>query len=161
MHGPPPIRFTGNPDVDWVLLVVVGVGVLYSLKAIRLSRDWVRSVLRLFVLGGLTGIAYYLWRGKASGYSVQAYILLFGFGALLFLPGKRSRYIPAAVKREVIARDFKGREHEYDPRKHHLDHKWAFSRRGGHTTDNLRVIDKQANLKKGKKRPGLWDMFFR
>ena len=72
---------------------------------------------------------------------------------------KRSRSIPAKVRREVIARDLKGEE--YDSSKHHIDHKWAFSRGGGHTRDNLRVIEKEKNLRKGAKKPGVWDMFFR
>jgi len=70
---------------------------------------------------------------------------------------KRSRYISRATRRAVIARDLKS-EH-YDPLKHHIDHVWPFSRGGSHTTDNLRVIEKKKNLKKGAKRPRMRDMW--
>lgn len=154
-----PIRLTGIPAVDWVLIVISALGYLYWLKALRLSRDSVRSALRLFIIGSLVGIAYYLWRGRIGGDQLAADCILFGLLALLFIKQKRSRNIPAHVKRAVIARDLKGEK--YDSRKHHIDHKWAFSRGGSHTTDNLRVIAKKANLKKGAKKPGLWEMFFR
>jgi hypothetical protein len=106
-------------------------------------------------------MAYYMVRGKLGGDAPQADGILFGVVALVFIPQrKRSRYIPVKVKREIIARDLKGRE-EYDPQRHHIDHKWAFSRGGGNTPDNLRVIERERNLRKGAKRPGVWEMFFR
>jgi 5-methylcytosine-specific restriction endonuclease McrA len=70
---------------------------------------------------------------------------------------KRSRHIPKSVKRAVIARDLK--HDQYDPAKHHIDHVYPFSRGGSHTTDNLRVIAKTKNLKKGAKRPRMWEMW--
>jgi len=70
---------------------------------------------------------------------------------------RRSRYIPKHVKRAVIARDMI--DEEYDPAKHHIDHVWPFARGGSHTTDNLRVIEKRKNLKKGAKRPKMRDMW--
>ena len=59
---------------------------------------------------------------------------------------KRSRYIPKATRRAVIARDLKGEK--FNPQKHHVDHVWPFARGGSHTTDNLRVIGKKKNLQK-------------
>ena len=70
---------------------------------------------------------------------------------------RRSRNIPRSVKSAVIARDLKGEE--YDPAKHHLDHIWPFSKGGSHTTDNIRVIPKEKNLKKGAKRPRMREMW--
>jgi len=70
---------------------------------------------------------------------------------------KRSRYVSKATKRAVIARDLKGEK--FDPKRHHVDHVWPFSRGGSHTTDNLRVIEKEKNLQKGAKRPRLRDMW--
>jgi len=158
----PPVRINGNPLVDWIILVVGFVTLLYYLKAIRLARATVRQALRLFVIGFLLGLIYYIVRGRLGGDSVVSDGFLFGFLAFLFLPRpKRSRYIPAKVKREIIARDLTTRGHKYDPRKHHIDHKWAFSRGGGHTPDNLRIVEKERNLRKGAKKPGIWDMFFR
>ena len=70
---------------------------------------------------------------------------------------KRSRYIPKATRRAVIARDLK--DEKFDPEKHHVDHVWPFSRGGSHTTDNLRVIEKKKNLRKGAKRPRMREMW--
>ena len=84
-----------------------------------------------------------------------------GFLALLCFVGlqnkKRSRYVSRATKRAVIARDLKGEK--YNPKKHHIDHVWPFARGGSHTADNLRVIEKQENLRKGAKRPKMGDMW--
>ena len=78
------------------------------------------------------------------------------FGIAIF-GAKRSRRIPSSVRRFVIARDLKGKK--FDGRKHHLDHRMPFARGGSHTADNLRVVDRRRNLKKGKKWPGLRDWF--
>jgi 5-methylcytosine-specific restriction endonuclease McrA len=87
--------------------------------------------------------------------------LVAGFVALLIFlrlqSRKRSRYIPKATRRAVIERDLKGEK--FDPEKHHIDHVWPFSRGGSHTTDNLRVIEKKQNLRKGAKRPRMRDMW--
>jgi 5-methylcytosine-specific restriction endonuclease McrA len=88
-------------------------------------------------------------------------ILVSGVVALIFLAEtasrRRSRYVSKSVRREVIARDLKGER--YDPAKHHIDRVWPFSKGGSHTADNLRVIEKKKNLKKGAKRPGMRDMW--
>jgi len=70
---------------------------------------------------------------------------------------RRKRYIPRSVERAVIARDLKGEK--YDGKKHHIDHVWPFARGGSHTTDNLRVIEKKKNLKKGARRPRIREMW--
>jgi hypothetical protein len=163
IHVPPsPINITGNPTTDWAILIIGSVIVLYCIMAIRLSRDAVRQTIRLLIGGFLLGLAYYVAHGKAVGNTPQGDGLLFGLLALVFVPRrKRSRYISADVKRAVIARDFAGREHEYDSKRHHIDHKWPHSKGGGNTRDNLRVLTKEKNLKKGAKKPGVGDMFFR
>ena len=48
---------------------------------------------------------------------------------------------------------------KFDPKKHHVDHVWPFSRGGSHTADNLRVIEKKKNLRKGAKRPRMQEMW--
>jgi len=89
-------------------------------------------------------------------------ILISGFVSLVVFSRikqstRRSRYIRKSVKRAVISRDLKGEE--YDSTKHHLDHVWPFSKGGSNTTDNLRVIEKEKNLKKGAKRPRMREMW--
>jgi 5-methylcytosine-specific restriction endonuclease McrA len=87
--------------------------------------------------------------------------IIAGFVALIFFGRwqgkKRSRSIPMATRRAVIKRDLKGVK--FDPEKHHVDHVWPFSRGGSHTTDNLRVIEKKKNLRKGAKRPRMREMW--
>ncbi len=87
--------------------------------------------------------------------------IMAAFVALLFFgrwqSKKRSRLIPKATRRAVIARDLKGEK--FDPQKHHVDHVWPFAKGGSHTADNLRVIEKKKNLQKGAKRPRMRDMW--
>lgn len=68
---------------------------------------------------------------------------------------RRSRHIPLGIKRKVIARDLNGQP--YDPQQHHIDHIWPHSRWGSNTSDNLRVIERSRNLRKGAKLPKLRD----
>lgn len=156
----PPFRLTGNAALDWAVLFVAILGYLYWLKALRLASDSARPALLLILGGFCIGLAYYFQYGVSRGDKPIADGMLFAFLAFIFVPRrKRSRYISAKVRKAVIALDLKGQK--YDSRKHHIDHKWAYSRGGSNTIDNLRVIDRAANLRKGAKRPGIWDMFFR
>jgi hypothetical protein len=70
---------------------------------------------------------------------------------------RRPRRIPADIKRKVIQR-FESRTGErYDPSVHHIDHKVPFSKGGGHTLDNLRVVPRALNLRRGGSMPTLED----
>jgi hypothetical protein len=69
----------------------------------------------------------------------------------------RTRRIPKAVRREVIARDLVSRGLKWDPAKHHIDHVVPFSRGGDSSARNLRVVEKQKNLRKGSKMPSFLD----
>jgi hypothetical protein len=155
-------RLTGEPALDVLLLLVAVVAFGYVAKYAILSRGHLRKVACYafvgFIIGTVLGHSPQMPKGR-SPYACGVFCGV--VAAALVRAKSRSRHIPARIKREVIARDFKGREDEYDSRKHHIDHKWAFARGGGNTHDNLRVIDKKKNLKKGAKRPGLIDMFFR
>ena len=91
---------------------------------------------------------------KGSEATVAAYIVA---GLAVATARPRSRHISAKVRRKVIERDLKGQK--YDPKKHHIDHVWPYSRGGSSTEDNLRVLDKGENLKKGSKKPRIKDLF--
>lgn len=86
--------------------------------------------------------------------------MLVGMGSawLLVKPPKQERRIPTAVRREVIARDLLSKGLKWDPAKHHIDHVVPFSRGGDHSPRNLRVIEKQKNLRKGGKMPRVRDL---
>jgi 5-methylcytosine-specific restriction endonuclease McrA len=72
---------------------------------------------------------------------------------------KRSRRIPKGTRRAVIERDVLSKGEKYNPKKVHIDHNVPFSKGGSHTLDNLRVIPKEENLRKGAKNPGFFDIF--
>lgn len=157
----PPFRVTGDPGVDWIILAIGALACLYWLRALRLAREGVRLFLQNVAFASLAFIACQV---VLAGMQVphNTAVALSGLAALVVFGVRRqrlrrSRYIPAGVRRAVIARDLKGEE--YDPTRHHVDHVWPFSKGGSHTADNLRVIDKKRNLKKGAKRPRLRDMW--
>lgn len=160
----PPIHITGAPDGDWIIFVVGAVVCLYWLRALRLAREgarlFLRSILKAIVLFAAL-IAVFTAMRPQTGLQPSQEQVIAGFVALVFfgrLQGKkRSRYIPKATRRAVIERDLKGEK--FDPEKHHVDHVWPFSRGGSHTTDNLRVIEKKRNLRKGAKRPRMREMW--
>lgn len=157
----PPFHVTGNVNLDWLLFAVAFVVALYWLKALRLAREGARLFLRNVAIAVLIfiGCQLILSQTQLPGKTANA---ISGFAALLiFLRRKntirRSRYIRASVKRKVIARDLKGEK--YNSSKHHIDHVWPISKGGSNTSDNLRVLPKSENLKKGARRPGFWDMW--
>lgn len=157
----PPFRITGDPNADWIILVVGALVCLYWLRALRLAREGARLFLRnlAFAILAFIGCDLLLSGGKVPN---QNAVVLSGFVGLIVFGARnqrfrRSRYIPKSVKRAVIARDLKG--DEYDSTKHHIDHVWPFSRGGSHTSDNLRVLEKKKNLKKGAKRPRMREMW--
>lgn len=85
-------------------------------------------------------------------------ILLSLCGRLFVRRPSDSRYIPEHVKRAVIRRDLGG-EVDYDPSVHHFDHIVPWSRGGDTSVDNLRLVSKAANLRKGAKKPRMRDFY--
>jgi hypothetical protein len=159
-----PPHFTGIPNLDWLILGVGFVITLYWLKAFRLARDGVRLFLLNLVKAGmvflvaltvLTALQVQLEPKQLQGISGVIALLFF----LRWHGAKRSRYIPKATKRAVTKRYAEETGEKYDPKKHHIDHRWPHSRGGSNTEDNLRVVEKGKNLKKGAKRPKLRDMW--
>jgi hypothetical protein len=128
----------GRPN--WIFIAIAAVAGLYVLKAIRLSREALRPILLRFAVGFLIGMLYYAQWGQKTGDTLVHNGVFFGAVTAAIFHRKRRRHYSRKIRRQVIARDFKGREHEYDPKKHHIDHKVAFARGGSHTLDNLRII---------------------
>jgi hypothetical protein len=160
----PPFHVTGDPNADWIIFVVGAVVCLYWLRALRLAREGARRFLRHVVQACLVFIAAtvalaalrpqtHLKTSQEQVSAVVVALILFG----RWQGRKRSRYIPKGTRRAVIQRDLKGEA--FDPEKHHVDHVWPFSRGGSHTVDNLRVIEKKRNLRKGAKRPRMREMW--
>jgi hypothetical protein len=160
----PPIHITGVPNADWLILVVGAVLCLYWLRALRLARAgarlFLRNLLKSVVLFCVLMMIFTAARLQTHLLPSQEQIIA-GFVALILFGRwqgrKRSRYIPKSTRRAVIKRDLK--DEKFDPEKHHIDHVWPFSRGGSHTVDNLRVIEKKRNLRKGAKRPRMREMW--
>lgn len=95
----PPLQITTNPSVNWLILVVGSLVLLYWLRALRLAREGARLFLRNLAFAIVAFIACDM---LLTGIKVQA--------------------------------------------------------SGSTTSDNLRVVSKQTNLKKSAKRPRLRDM---
>jgi len=161
MNVLPPVHITGNPGPDWIILAVGTVVALYWLRALRLAREGarrffsnvVKSVLVFVCSAFVLSSVFKIDHSRSQGLSLcVAFVALIRWQSF-----KRSRYIPNATKRAVVARDLPGGG--YDPRLHHIDHVWPHSRGGSNTGDNLRVLERKRNLQKGAKRPRLRDMF--
>ena len=90
-------------------------------------------------------------------FAVGFAFLAFGIISLRKKRPARKRAIPLSVRQAVTSRDLGNTP--FDPDKHHIDHIWPFSKGGSHTPDNLRVIAKTENLRKGAKRPRLRDIW--
>jgi len=159
----PPVRFSGDPDLDWIITVIVIWIGIYSLRAAFLAREGIGFFKKQLSHAALLFIAIVLIFA-ALGQSIMEPAqrvpfagLVAGIFVIVQLAKKRSRYIPKSIRNAVIARDLKGAK--FDSRKHHIDHRWPFSLGGSSSQDNLRVIDKNENLKKGAKRPRFRDMW--
>jgi hypothetical protein len=160
----PPFNITGAPNADWVIFIGGAILCLYWLRALRLAREGARIFLRNLLMAIMVFIAV---MAILAGTRLRTHLLppqeqvIGGFVAIICFgrlqSRRRSRYIPKSVRRAVIARDLKGEG--FDPEKYHIDHRWPYSKGGSHTTDNLRVIEKKENLRKGAKRPRMRDMW--
>lgn len=157
---PAPIHVTGDSAVDWIILAIGALVCVYWLRALRLAREGARIFLGNLALAVIVFflcnayLATKTQKNSAMAISFMAGLAVFGIRKKRT---KRTRYYSKAVKRAVIERDLKGEA--YDSTKHHIDHVWPFSRGGSNTLDNLRVIPKEKNLRKGAKRPRMRQMW--
>jgi hypothetical protein len=145
------------------MAAIVGVGILVwylyqvgSRKQERIRYKTKRIIVALFVY---LVAALVLARQGLPPLEVVFVSGLAGLGCawLLVNPPKRERRIAKHTRREVIARDLTSKGLKWDPSRHHIDHVVPFSRGGDHSTRNLRVVEKQENLRKGGRMPSFWD----
>jgi hypothetical protein len=155
-----------NFDSAWPLWLICGAFVIYRLIyigfVVRAKKE--RTVFKLkrmavSVLSYAGSVA--VLKDTLPVLEVAIISGLVGAGAafLIVRQPDRSRYIPAEVKRAVIARDLKGAK--FDSAIHHLDHIVAYSNGGDHSLHNLRVLKKERNLAKGAKAPRVRDFLRR
>ena len=167
--GPILHQFAALPvPVQIVIGIIAWFVLLYWARAFKLARHGVgRFVKNLICVAAalyLSGCALYLFTHAHRNSPWYPIMILGGFaflaGVVLYIrrrPAPRKRSIPAHIRRAVIARDLGTTP--FDPMLHHIDHIWPYSKGGSHTVDNLRVITKKDNLKKGAKRPRLHEMW--
>ena len=160
----PPLNFTSVPNLNWFIFAVAALVCLYWLRALRLAREGAKLFLwnlsKAYLVFCFSMMLLTAMNPQIQLQQTQVQLVSGFIGFVLFFhwqKTKRSRYISKSTRRTVIERDLKGEE--YDSQKHHIDHRWPFSRGGSHTTDNLRVIREKKNLQKGARRPGLHEMW--
>ena len=152
-----------SASVEKAILIAVGFLAAMVLFYVAGIAKRAKGLIWFKIRSAFVGLALYAFTVltfTSLKYSVEATVItsfLAGISPLAFMKlPKRSRYIPARVRKAVIARDLDGEE--LDPRQYHLDHVVPFAKGGDHSVKNLRVLTKGRNLKKGAKMPGLRDL---
>jgi len=133
-----------------LLILVAIIAAIPILLSVRRRREGILHRLRqvIIVEGVYLGLAFILVRnGQPPLVSILA-----GLVAALVVNSylkPRSRYIPASVRRKARAEFELKTGMKFNPRKHEYDHQVPFSRGGSHTSDNVRVVERQRNRSKG------------
>lgn len=143
----------------WLVALGCAPIAYYWFQVARRKREVIRMKLRRVGIG-LTCYATGIFCLPRFGYNQFEGALFGGFAglALAFLlvrPPKVDRRIPTWVRRAVIERDLKGER--FDPKLHDLDHIVPFSKGGDHSVENLRVLPKAENRRRGARMPKLRD----
>ena len=150
----------GNPspflDILWIIGIVFAMAYLSGVWARRHNGIF---NLKWMIAGGITGFIEHLIF-KANGFNgppAWGIIIFSVFVVYKARPSQSNRRIPADVRRRVIANWQRKSGEKFNSREYELDHVVPFSRGGGHTLDNLRVIEKRKNRSKGARVPW-WDV---
>lgn len=140
-----------------IIVFVLALGLAHLIRVAYSMRQGFAWVLQAFFVAFIVLlIAQAVAQAKGiQGQNAELISVAAASGAFALYP-KRKRHIPARVRRDVISKHLK-KTGRYDPKEEHIDHIVPFSRGGSHTEDNLRVIPKKKNLKKGKKMPSPTD----
>jgi hypothetical protein len=144
--------------VDLVRLLAVGIIVFYVVLPVWATREgiaWGMKRGAVAIIGASVVHQVAIAKGVQPGPAILL-ALACGWVAAQLVPA-RSRYIPTRIKRQVIAEYESKTGKRYKPREVEVDHVWPFARGGSHTADNLRVISKVTNRRKGAKKPGVRD----
>lgn len=151
------------PANDLNIALIAGVGILgwYAYQVASRKQQWLRykaKQMLVFIIVYAAGV-YVLAQQRLPSLEVAVFSLLAGLGSgwLFVAPPKGGRRIPKSVRQQVIARDLTSKGLKWDPSKYHIDHRVPFSRGGDNSLRNLRVVEKEKNLRKGDKMPSFWD----
>jgi hypothetical protein len=148
------------PSWVWIVGILIAAPKLYYILQVgRRKKDDLGFRTRRAAIALLCYVGGFLVLNKMGYRPLESLAFSFFFGiAIGFIfvkPPKRSRIIPAHIKRAVIERDLKGER--FDSRLHHLDHIVLYSKGGDNSVRNLRVIPKTDNLRRGARMPRLRD----
>ncbi len=150
-----------TPGFNLVAVIGAAVFLWYGYQVLSRKQQRIRFKIQKFIVSIIFYVtaALLLTRQGLPSLETAMISLLVGFGAswLLVSAPKQHRRIPTDVRRIVIARDLTSKGLKWDARKYHIDHVVPFSRGGDNSVRNLRVIEKEKNLSKGRKMPGLRD----
>jgi uncharacterized membrane protein (UPF0136 family) len=140
-----------------ILVIGMAIGLFYVIRAAYAMRQGAAWALQAFAVAVVVML---LAQSIASmnGYPGQTAEAIGVFcAAITFgMYPKRSRHIPLDVRRQVIT-NYTSRGRKYDPKQDHIDHVVPFAKGGSHTLDNLRVVPRTKNLKKGSRMPSVSD----
>jgi hypothetical protein len=142
------------------IVLLLGLALFYVVLPLWAARE---GIVWSFKRGTVAVLAYLIVHQLVIVKRMQPGVavllgLVGGYVAAQFVPA-RSRHIPARAKRKVIAEFEANTGQKYNSRKHELDHRWPHSRGGSNTADNLRVVSRTVNRRKGAKRPKPSDWF--
>jgi hypothetical protein len=147
------------PVAWWIPRLIVAFVIFLLLLSLRPRREAIRHWVRRIVIVEATYFAVVYLMVHIGRPPIESLLegILAGFVVNQMQP-RRSRHIPASVRRRKIAEYELRTGKKFNPRKHELDHGIPFSRGGSHTADNLSVMEKRRNRSKGAKSPW-WDLF--
>jgi len=156
-------RFACDHELAFVVVLALLLALfMYARAVIPLARDGLTRFKDNCLIAFLAGDATYLLLDFLLRINHVTAIWL-SIGAAMFVlwwksSAPRSRYIASSTKRAAIAQ-FERKGGKYDSSKHHFDHIWPFSRGGSHSLENVRIIEKRMNLRKGARNPRFRDLY--
>lgn len=157
-----------QPIPEPLILIGAAIAVFVTWYAYQIAsrkKQWLRFKLKRVLVGELAlfGSVYVLVRNHLPFIEALTFSFLAGMGAayLLVREPRGGRRIPKSVRQQVIARDLTAKGLKWDPEKYHIDHIVPYARGGDHSLKNLRVVEKEKNLRKGDKMPRARDFFQR
>lgn len=147
------------PDQLLFLGLVVAVVLYPVLLGIHRRREGIRHQLRRYLIAVIAYLITAILLARNGTPPVAALIVgvLVGLGVESLLVKPRSRHIPKGERRKAIAHHERRTGRKFNPKTDEVDHDISFARLGSHTADNLSVLSRAENRRKGKKRVW-WDV---
>jgi hypothetical protein len=149
-----------NGLVGFIAVPLAMFVVLFAVSVWRRRQSIGRTIRNIVLVEAVyLGGAVILSRLGVPGIEAVLLGLILSLLVVIRLPARR-RYIPASERRRAIARHELKTGRKFDHLRQEIDHEVPFARGGGHSADNLQVMDRKANRGKGAKSPW-WDVLGR